>query len=170
MDQQFYNQQPNMQMNQMQQGGQKKKGNGVGFGVASMVLGILSLLFFCTGCNILFIILAVIFGIIQLVKNEQKGFAITGLITSGISLLLFLILWISVFVNTGSMDYYDYYRDYYNGSSDYDDDYDDNYDYNDIYDYNDNYGYDYDYDDGNSDSSDSSGVKEMSYQVETISK
>lgn len=42
MDQQFYNQQPNMQMNQMQQGGQKKKGDGVGFGVASMVLGILS--------------------------------------------------------------------------------------------------------------------------------
>ena len=81
MDQQFYYQQSNMQMNQMQQGGQKKKGDGVGFGVASMVLGILSLLFFCTGCNLLFIILAVIFGIIQLVKNEQKGFAITGLVT-----------------------------------------------------------------------------------------
>ena len=172
MDQQFYNQQPNMQMNQMHQGGQKKKGDGVGFGVASMVLGILSLLFFCTGCNLLFIILAVIFGIIQLVKNEQKGFAITGLVTSGISLVLFMILIISVFASTGSLDYYDYYRDYYDGSGDYDD-YDNNYDY----DYNDGGdGYDYDYNDGNdydngedgcySDTPEHNGITEMGCQIE----
>ena len=172
MDQQFYYQQSNMQMNQMQQGGQKKKGDGVGFGVASMVLGILSLLFFCTGCNLLFIILAVIFGIIQLVKNEQKGFAITGLVTSGISLVLFMILIISVFESTWSLDYYDYYRDYYDGSGDYDD-YDNNYDY----DYNNgDDGYDYDYNDGidydngedgcYSDTPEHNGITEMGYQIE----
>ena len=172
MDQQFYYQQSNMQMNQMQQGGQKKKGDGVGFGVASMVLGILSLLFFCTGCNLLFIILAVIFGIIQLVKNEQKGFAITGLVTSGISLVLFMILIISVFESTWSLDYYDYYRDYYDGSGDYDD-YDTTYDY----DYNNgDDGYDYDYNDGidydngedgcYSDTPEHNGITEMGYQIE----
>lgn len=106
----------------------KEKGTGVGFGIASMILGILSLLFFCTGCNILFIILAVIFGAIQIVKNEQKGFAITGLITSGVSLLLFVLLYVFIIISTGDLNYYDYYDNYYNDySNGYYDDYDDDY-------------------------------------------
>ena len=83
-----------------------------------------------------------------------------------------MILMISVFASTGSLDYYDYYRDYYDGSGDYDD-YDNNYDY----DYNNgDDGYDYDYNDGidydngedgcYSDTPEHNGITEMGYQIE----
>ncbi len=63
-----------------------------GFGVASMILGILALVLFCSCVNLILAVISIIFGIIQLATPEsKKGMAITGLITSGISILLFLI-------------------------------------------------------------------------------
>lgn len=49
------------------------KSESIGFGIASLVLGILSLLLFCTCINWLTGILAIIFGIIQIVKSEKRG-------------------------------------------------------------------------------------------------
>lgn len=63
---------------------------GTGFGIASMVLGILALCTFCACINIPLAILAVIFGIIQLVAYEKKGFAIAGIITAVLSIILFV--------------------------------------------------------------------------------
>ncbi len=63
---------------------------GTGFGIASMVLGILALCTFCACINIPLAILAVIFGIIQLVAYEKKGFAIAGIITAVLSIVLFV--------------------------------------------------------------------------------
>lgn len=99
-------------------GGQpeKQKGESIGFGIASMILGIVALIFFCTGCNILFAILAIVFGIVQLVKNKQKAFAITGIITAGLSMLLFIMLYVMMVISAGTSDYYDdYYDNYYDG-------------------------------------------------------
>lgn len=69
------------------------KGPRIGLGLASMILGIVTFMLFwipfipfTTG------ILAVIFGIIALAKKCRKSFALTGLITGGISIALMVLL------------------------------------------------------------------------------
>lgn len=85
---------------QQQQQKPEQKSDSNGFGIASMVLGIVSLVFFCTCINFVTAILAIIFGIIQLVrKSSKKGMAIAGLITGGLSLLFAVVFWVSIFVN-----------------------------------------------------------------------
>ena len=50
----------------------RKEEPGKGFAVASMVLGLISLVLFCTGINIITAILAIVFGIIHLVTQKQN--------------------------------------------------------------------------------------------------
>lgn len=70
---------------------------GSGFGIASLVLGILALITFCTICmNIPLAILAIIFAIIQLVKGNGKGLAIGGLITSGLSIVACIVFYLVI--------------------------------------------------------------------------
>lgn len=72
-----------------------------GFGIASMVLGIVSLVLFCSCVNILLAIAAIIFGIIQLATpGSKKGMAIAGLITSALSILLFIIFSVTFVIST----------------------------------------------------------------------
>ena len=72
-----------------------------GFGIASMVLGIVSLVLFCSCVNILLAIAAIIFGIIQLATpGSKKGMAIAGLITSALSILLFIIFSVTFAIST----------------------------------------------------------------------
>lgn len=137
------------QENSAQMGQQTYQPVSKGFGIASLVLGILSLILYCTCINILLAVLAIIFGIIQLVqKDSPKGMAIAGIITSCLSIVFFVISLI-VFMSSTEMqeafeqgfqngiqgdfnfnipfeDSDDFYNDY--------DDYDD-YDYHDYYDY-----------------------------------
>lgn len=93
----------------------------MGFGIASLVLGILSILLFCTCINWLTGILAIIFGIVQLVKGGKKGLAVGGIVTAALS-ILFTIAFYFLMYCLGSesyndyYDYYDYYKDYYNDS------------------------------------------------------
>jgi hypothetical protein len=81
-DQQYYGQ------------AEQQKPNNIGFGLTSMILGILSLLLFCSCVNYILAVLAIIFGIIQLVKYQNRGMAIAGLVTAGLSILLATIMWI----------------------------------------------------------------------------
>lgn len=96
-----------------------------GFGIASLVLGILALCTFCLCINIVFAILSIIFGIIQLVQNGPKGLAIGGLITSGLS-IVFMVIYI-ILVNRGLIDanyYFDvpgHHYEWNNTDYDYDD-------------------------------------------------
>lgn len=120
---------------------QPQKGDGIALGVTSMVLGIVSLLLFCTCINFVTAIAAVVFGIVQIVKNKEKSFAVVGIVTAALSLVLALVLWGTFAVGVSEMgvdayeEFYDsYYGDYYY------DDYD--YDYNDdYYDYYEEYYY-----------------------------
>ena len=64
------------------------KGTGTGFGIASLVLGILSVFTFACCINYILAVLAIIFGIVQIVKKEKKGLAIGGIITAVISIVL----------------------------------------------------------------------------------
>ncbi|MBQ6568697.1 MAG: DUF4190 domain-containing protein [Clostridia bacterium] len=62
---------------------------GKGVGIASMVLGILSILFCCCCCcNIIFIAPALICAIIGINKRKGNGFAIAGLILSIVAAIL----------------------------------------------------------------------------------
>lgn len=66
---------------------------GIGFGIASLVLGILSLVFFWTFLNIPMAILAVIFAIIHLCRQTgHKGMAVAGIVTSVISVILTVVM------------------------------------------------------------------------------
>lgn len=119
----------------------KQKGDGIAFGVASMVLGIISLLLFCTCVNFVLAILAVIFGVVQLVKHKERAFAVTGIVTAVISILLGILLWGTAAVGLGGItmnDYTDIYDYYYGDELDEGyggyEDYYDGYGYDDLYD------------------------------------
>lgn len=97
------------------------KSESEGFGIASLILGIITVLLFCTCISWITGILAIIFGILQLVKGNKKGMAIVGLITGGIGFVVSIILYILIFfAGFGS---YSNYNDIYNHI--YDDIYDD---------------------------------------------
>lgn len=76
---------------------EKKEGQRAGFAVASLVLGILSIVCCCLPSNpilsiIFFVmpILAIVFGVLSLVKHKN-GLAIAGIITGSIGLLIGLV-------------------------------------------------------------------------------
>ncbi len=72
-------------------GGNNK--NGVGLGVASMVLGILAILFSCCFyyLSVPLSLVGLILGAVGIKKNNGKGMAIAGLVLSIISLALGII-------------------------------------------------------------------------------
>ena len=72
---------------------EKQSRQGNGFGIASMVLGIISLALFCMCINIPLAILAIVFGIVQLVRYEKKSMGIAGIVTGGFSIVAFVIYW-----------------------------------------------------------------------------
>lgn len=95
---------------------QQGKKDGNGFGIASFVLGIVSLLLFCACVNWLTGILAVIFGIIQVADYKSRGLAIGGIVMACISFLLAIILYVLLgmgFVSGGYPDETDDFWDYY---------------------------------------------------------
>lgn len=71
-----------------------------GMGIASLVLGILSLLLFCCCINYVLAIIAIILGIIQLVTSNKKGMAIAGIITGAISIVVSIIFWVVMSYST----------------------------------------------------------------------
>ncbi|MDD6057805.1 MAG: DUF4190 domain-containing protein [Clostridiales bacterium] len=94
---------------------QQKADNG--FGIASMVLGIVSLVLGCTCANWLTGICAIVFGILQLTKREpkEKAPAIAGIVTAAISMLISIVLiflWLLAF-KAESQGNSDFYRSYY---------------------------------------------------------
>lgn len=104
-----------------QANGGKPQNDGTGFGIASMVLGIISILLFCTCFNIITAIIAIIFGIIQLVKSKKKVFAIVGISTAAVSIILTIVFWIVVapsistdYYKTFKTEYPDLYEEFYN--------------------------------------------------------
>lgn len=64
----------------------------MGFGIASMVLGIISMVLFCTCCNLPLAVLAIIFGIVHLIRCKNgKGFGIAGIVTAALSIIFFFV-------------------------------------------------------------------------------
>lgn len=111
---------------------------GMGFGIASMVLGIMAIVLSCFCINIPVAIVAIIFGIVHISRRTgNNGFAIAGIVTSIVSVILTVILTIVLYVmgvnSAASWLYYDGYLPFeYNMQDDYDgyDDYEDFFDGN----------------------------------------
>lgn len=93
-------------------GGTNEPGNG--FGIAALVLGIVSMVFFCSCLTYITAPLAIIFGIVQLIRGKKgKGLAIAGLITGAISLVACIAFWVILTGNTALSDsIFDEYGDY----------------------------------------------------------
>lgn len=102
----------------------------IGFGVASLVLGLISVLLFWTMCNVVLAVLAIIFGIVQLVRSNHKGMAAGGIAAAALSIVACIVFWVymgSAVVGMSDLNRYthDYYYDY---GHDYDDLYEHLYD------------------------------------------
>lgn len=96
------------------------KGQETGLGIASMVCGIISIPAICiTDFGIIFSfilgVVAVVLGIVQLVKNEKKGMAIAGIVCGSVGILIcaVVIMMVVFFASTelysGFMKGYNYY-------------------------------------------------------------
>lgn len=71
-----------------------EKGQGKGLGIASMVCGIVSLIG-CCGLwyvSIPLAIVAIVLGIVQIVKNEARGMAIAGIVCGAIGVILSILV------------------------------------------------------------------------------
>ncbi len=77
-----------------------------GLGIASLVLGIFSLVFFCSCMNILTGVIAIILGIVQIARFGKFGraYAVTGIATAALSIILLVVFWTLVFSNTALSD------------------------------------------------------------------
>lgn len=96
---------------------QKQKGDSIGFGIASLILGIASIFLFACCVNYILAILAIIFGIVQIVTNKRKGLAIGGIVTAAISIIIATVMWAFGFSVAGELDdpsspLYKYYEEY----------------------------------------------------------
>jgi amino acid transporter len=96
------------------QGGQpawQEPAKGKGLAITALVLGILAVLSCWTLVGgYLFGALAIIFGLIAVLRSGGKGMAITGLILGAIGLIATIVITIvgySFFVNTGGKDFFD---------------------------------------------------------------
>jgi len=97
---------------------------GNGFGIAALVLGILSLLCFCVGLNVVLAILAIVFGGIHIGRHKNggnKGFGIAGIVMGIISIVFGLVFWATVIFafngfyyepNDFLEEYYDTFEEY----------------------------------------------------------
>ena len=77
---------------------------GSGFGIASMVCGILALITCCIWCTCIpLAVVSIVLGILQIQKGTANGMAIAGIVCSSIGLILFiaLTLWGSYLESTG---------------------------------------------------------------------
>lgn len=85
-----------------------------GFCIASMVLGIICLVFFCVWyLSIPCGILAIIFGILG-VKSTSKGMAIAGLITGSIGLVVSILIIIFIIIFGMAVGFSEIFDDYDN--------------------------------------------------------
>ena len=80
----------------------KPLNDGKGQAILSMVLGLTALLLFFSFLNVPLALVAIIMGIASLVKHKTRHllFALTGIVTAALSLIIMFYSWSMVFANT----------------------------------------------------------------------
>ena len=89
---------------------------GQGFGIASLICGILSIVTCCCSCPCApLAIVSIVLGILQISKGagSGRGMAIAGIICSAVGLILMVISLVFTIVMNGSSFAEDYYENYY---------------------------------------------------------
>lgn len=76
--------------------GAATKSDSTGFGIASLVLGIISIFTFFCCINYILAVIAIVLGIVQIVKSSKKGLAIGGIVTAVISIIGATIFWVLI--------------------------------------------------------------------------
>lgn len=130
---------PYPQQNPYATGYEQQKKPGRGLGIAALICGIASLVFFCMCINIPLAVAALITGILCLTKKDGagKGMAIAGIITAAASILFFFIFFGLTCASVGAIQPTEISEIYEDISGD---------DWN-PYDFHYDYDFDYDYDD-----------------------
>lgn len=130
---------PYPQQNPYATGYEQQKKPGKGLGIAALICGIASLVFFCMCINIPLAVAALITGILCLTKKDGagKGMAIAGIITAAASILFFFIFFGLTCASVGAIQPTEISEIYEDISGD---------DWN-PYDFHHDYDFDYDYDD-----------------------
>lgn len=77
---------------------------GKGFGIASLLLGAISIALFCSFINFFTSILGIIFGVVQIRRGSGKGFAIVGILCSIFSVILLMVCMSIIMKNTAFVD------------------------------------------------------------------
>lgn len=101
-----------------------EKNDSYGLGVASILLGILSIVTFCSCCNVIFSILAILFGCIQIFTKSNKdgsAFAWIGIATSIASVIMTIVFWAICFMpdsyfvksTTDPEEFYEQYMEFF---------------------------------------------------------
>lgn len=92
---------------------EQKKSNG--FGIASLVCGILAVLSCCVWCVTLpLAVLSIVFGILQLTRKGSKPMAVAGIICSGVALVLMIVFLIWAGYIAQDENYQSLYNQIYN--------------------------------------------------------
>lgn len=68
----------------------------IGFGLASMIIGIIAVCLFLFCINIVLAVVSIVLGIVQLCTARRKGMAVTGILLSFISVILTGVFWFLV--------------------------------------------------------------------------
>ena len=76
--------------------GAATKSDSTGFGIASLVLGIISIFTFFCCINYILAVIAIVLGIVQIAKSSKKGLAIGGIVTAVISIIGATIFWVLI--------------------------------------------------------------------------
>lgn len=86
--------------------GGKQKGQGTGLGIASMVLGICSIVFSCIWwLGGLLAIIGITLGAVQIFKNEKRGMAIAGIICGVIGIIIAIAIVVAAFSMISSPEF-----------------------------------------------------------------
>lgn len=85
----------------------KKPDDYKGLAIASLVIGIISILFFCSCINLLTALIGIVLGSVYLSKKMNdsgaKAMAVTGIVTSALSILMFCIMVAITMAITGNI-------------------------------------------------------------------
>lgn len=84
-----------------------------GFGIASMICGILALVTCCCWCPCApLAVVSIVLGIIQLSKGTAKGMSIAGIVCSAIGLIMMIVFLVAGIFMNSSEGYQDFLHEY----------------------------------------------------------
>ena len=86
--------------------------DGNGYGMAALILGVVSFFLFACCVNYITAIFSIILAIVQMVKNRKKALAVAAIVLSCLSILLGTLMWVGIYKNRDYI-HFDEITEYY---------------------------------------------------------